>query len=123
MNNLARAYLFGKPAEAESLLREYLTTPEKKTLDAWQSFETHSLLGGSLLGQRKYAEAEPHLLRGYERMLAREAKIPAPSRKRVVEAGVRIIRLYEAWNKPDQAEAWKARLGLRDLPAEVFALP
>ena len=36
---------------------------------------------------------------------------------------MRAVRLYELWDKPDQAAAWKMRLGMRDLPAEVFALP
>jgi hypothetical protein len=31
------------------------------------------------------------------------------------------VQLYEAWNKPDQAAAWKVKLGLPDLPADVFA--
>jgi len=34
------------------------------------------MLGGSLLGQKKYAEAEPLLLSGYEGMKQREVKIP-----------------------------------------------
>jgi hypothetical protein len=34
-----------------------------------------------------------------------------------------VVRLYEEWNKPDQATAWKARLGLADLPADLFARP
>jgi hypothetical protein len=35
----------------------------------------------------------------------------------------RIVRLYEGWNKPEQAAAWKPRFGLPDLPAEIFASP
>ncbi len=35
-----------------------------------------SLLGGALLGQGRYAEAEPLVIGGYEGMKAREAKIP-----------------------------------------------
>jgi hypothetical protein len=31
--------------------------------------------------------------------------------------------LYEAWGRPEQARAWKARLGLADLPDDVFARP
>jgi hypothetical protein len=41
----------------------------------------------------------------------------------LAQARDRIIRLYEAWDKPEQAAAWKARLGMRDLPADVFARP
>jgi hypothetical protein len=123
MDNLARADLADRPAEAESLARECLAIREHSAPDDWRTFETRSLLGSGLLGQRRFTEAEPLLLRGYEGMEAREARIPASNKKRLVEAGGRIIRLYEAWNKPEQASAWKARLGLRDLPADVFAGP
>jgi hypothetical protein len=33
------------------------------------------------------------------------------------------VRLYEAWGKTELAAAWKERLGLADLPADVFARP
>jgi hypothetical protein len=34
-----------------------------------------------------------------------------------------VVRLYENWNKPGQVAAWKARLGIPDLPADVFTRP
>ena len=80
-----------------------------------------SLLGGSLLGQGRYAEAEPLVVQGYEGMKARESRIAVPFRSRLREAAERVIRLYEAWGKPEQAAAWKQKLGLGDLPADVFA--
>ena len=49
--------------EAEPLLRECLAIREKTQPDAWTTFNTQSLLGGALLGQKKYAEAEPLLAR------------------------------------------------------------
>jgi len=33
------------------------------------------------------------------------------------------VRLYEAWGKPEEAAGWKGKLGLANLPAEVFAHP
>ena len=123
MDNLARAYLSGRPGEAERLSRECLAIRERQAPDDWPTFETCSLLGGSLLGRKAFAEAEPLLLRGYEGLKAREARIPAPARKRLTQARGRIIRLYEAWDRPDQLAAWKDRLGLCDLPADVFARP
>jgi tetratricopeptide (TPR) repeat protein len=123
IDDLARAYLATRPALAEPLLSEALAIRQRKAPDHWRTLEARSVLGGSLLGQRKYAEAEVLLVQGYEGMKAREARIPVPQRSRLREAGERIIGLYESWNKPDQASAWKARLGLRDLPAEVFARP
>ena len=59
--------------------------------------------GDSLLGQKKYAEAEPLLLSGYEGMKAREARLPASRKFHLAEACERIVRLYEAWGKTDEA--------------------
>src|SRR5262249_2713218 len=56
----------GKWAEAEAILRECLAIREKVQPDEWTTFNTRSLLGGSLLGQKKYAEAEPLIISGYE---------------------------------------------------------
>ena len=44
------------------------------------------MLGGALLGQKKYADAEPLLLAGYEGMRARQVRILAPARTRLGEA-------------------------------------
>ena len=82
-----------------------------------------SLLGGSLLAEGRYAEAEPLVVGGYEGMKAREARIEVPERFRLREAAERVVHLYEAWNQPDRAAAWKAKLGMPDLPADVFARP
>ena len=66
---LANARLHeGKFAEAERLARECLTIREIQIPDDWRTFNARSMLGGSLLGQKKYAEAEPLLLAGYQGM-------------------------------------------------------
>jgi TolA-binding protein len=111
MHNLARAYIADRPALAESLLREALAARERKYPDDWSTFEAQSLLGGSLLGQEKFADAEPFLVRGYEGLKSRAARIPAPSRKALPEALERVIRLYEAWGKSARAEEWRKRRG------------
>ncbi len=49
---------------------------EKSEPKAWTTFRTMSLLGDSLVGQTKYAEAEPLLIAGYEGMKECEAMIP-----------------------------------------------
>src|SRR5262249_54255202 len=68
----------------------------------WLKPQTQSLLGACLAGQKKYAEAEPLLLSGYEGLRAGEAAIPMHQRKRVTEAVERVARLYEAWDRPEQ---------------------
>jgi len=111
INNLAVVCLAGKPAQAEPLLREALAIREKTAPNDWHTFETRSLLGGSLLGQRKFEEAEPFLLQGCEGMTAREARIPVHSKKKMAEAGARIVELYDSWGKQDKAEEWRRKLG------------
>jgi tetratricopeptide (TPR) repeat protein len=109
--------------EAETLLGECLVIRQKAQPDDWITFNIQSLLGGSLLGQKKYGEAEPLILAGYEGLKVREAKIPASRKPSLNEAAARVVQLYEAWGKPDQTAAWKAKLGMPDLPADVFVRP
>ena len=100
----------GKWAEAEAVLRECLAIREKVQPDEWTTFNTRSLLGGSLLGQKKYAEAEPLIVSGYEGMKARAARIPPPGRPRFTEAAERVVRLYEEWGQKDKAAEWRTKL-------------
>ncbi len=93
------------------MLRESLAIREKFQADDWTTFNTRSLLGGSLLGQEKYAEAEPLILAGYEGMRARDEKIPPPAQPRLTDAADRVVKLYEAWGKPEKAAEWRAKLG------------
>ncbi len=98
---------------AEPLLRDCLANIQKKQPDQWTTFNTQSLLGGALSGQGKYADAEPLLLAGYEEMKNGEAKIPAQSKIRLTEALQRLVQLYDAWGKKDQAEKWRKELETR----------
>jgi eukaryotic-like serine/threonine-protein kinase len=96
--------------EAEQQLRECLAVREKTQPDVWTTFNTKSMLGGALLGQKKYADAEPLLLAGYEGMKAREKSIPQTGggELRIPEALDRLIEFYTATNKPDDAKKWQA---------------
>jgi hypothetical protein len=60
-----------KGSEAEGILREGLAIREKKEPDAWTTFNAQSVLGGALLLQKRYVEAEPLLLKGYKGMTQR----------------------------------------------------
>jgi hypothetical protein len=111
MNNLAGTFLAAERwREAESILRRCLERRERTQPDDWWCFQTMSQLGAALTAQVKYAEAEPLLIQGYEGMKAREAKIPAPSKKHLKAAAARIVPFYESWSRPEQAAAWKERL-------------
>jgi serine/threonine protein kinase/tetratricopeptide (TPR) repeat protein len=111
MASLAGNYLKQKRyAEAESLFRECLAIREKEESGTWQYFATHGGLGESLLGQKKYAEAEKHLVQGYEGLKDREATIPRLDRSSVTEGLEQIVELYDSWGKPDEAAKWRTEL-------------
>jgi hypothetical protein len=100
----------GKFAEAEGLARECLTIREIEIPDDWRTFNAKSVLGGSLLGQKKYTEAEPLLVSGYEGMKQRETSIPTEGKPRLSETLQRLVQLYEATGRTGQAAEWKKKL-------------
>jgi tetratricopeptide (TPR) repeat protein/tRNA A-37 threonylcarbamoyl transferase component Bud32 len=110
-------------SEAERLMREAVAIRANATPDAWERYDAMSLLGGSLSGQGRYADAEPLIVAGYQGMKAREARIFPLDRPRLLEAAERLVRLYEACNRRDEAALWKAKLGMPDLPPHVFVAP
>jgi hypothetical protein len=106
-----------KHADAERLLRECLAFRQRKEKDSWPTFNARSMLGGALLGQEKYADAEPLLLAGYEGMKQRQEQIPGPLRSiRLGEALQRLVRLYEAWGKKDEAARWRKEREALEIP-------
>jgi hypothetical protein len=68
-------------------------------------------LGGALLGQEKYAAAEPLLLAGYAGLREHAEQIPPPVRQlRLTEALERLVKLYEALEKGEDAARWRKEL-------------
>lgn len=101
---------YGQYREAEAVLSECLGIRERKQPEAWSTFEIKSLLGGSLLGQMKYALAEPLLVQAYEAMARGEPKSGSASKARLVEALDRLVRHYDATGNRDQAAVWRKKL-------------
>jgi tetratricopeptide (TPR) repeat protein len=99
-----------KPVEAELKLRECLAIRQKLQPDDWTTFDTKSMLGEALLEQKKYADAEPLLLAGYEGLKQRAAKIPSQEKAYLTKALERLEQLYEAWGKKDKAAQWSKEL-------------
>jgi serine/threonine protein kinase len=106
-SNLLRQARFN---EAEAAARECLTIRMEKQPDGWRTFDTMSLLGGALLGQKRYADAEPLLVTGFEGMKKRVAQIAPHSRPRFLEGAERLVQLYEALGKKDEAAKWELEL-------------
>ena len=91
------------PKEAENALREALALREKKWPDTWQRFETMTWLGTVLATQKKNAEAEPLLEKGYSEMMKRKAAIDPFSLYRLDAAGERLAKFYESVGRAPEA--------------------
>ena len=99
-----------KYAAAEPLLREAASATEKTGPDAWSRYYFQGLLGASLAGQNRFAEAEPLLVSGCEGMVQRKATVPADSRALMAQAGQRVVQLYMSWGKAEKAAEWRQKL-------------
>ena len=105
--------------QAESRLRESLGIRQTAAPNDWQTFHNQTLLGTALLGQNRHAEAEELLVAGYQGLKQQETKIPGAHKIRILKsAGDRLVRLYESWERPDQAAEWRRKLGRPKSPEE-----
>jgi eukaryotic-like serine/threonine-protein kinase len=111
---LARA----QPKAAEALLREGLRirllsprmVPNRRRIfpeDDWSIGATKSLLGASLIALARYDEAERVLLDAYRELEA----LPSPPRHDVDATIARLVNLYTAWGKRDEAARYRALRG------------
>jgi tetratricopeptide (TPR) repeat protein len=102
--------------DAEPILRESLAILQQKEPELWSTLRTQSRLGGALLGQQKFAEAEPHVVQGYRGMKGLEKEMTgakfygASPGQELTEALERLVQLYDAWNKPAEAAKWRKEL-------------
>jgi serine/threonine protein kinase len=106
--NLLRLRRF---VDAETALREALDIRQAKQPDAWTTFHTRSLLGGALAGQQNFVDAEPLLLQGHEGLRQRAERIAPTARTgQIREAVERLVQLYDAWGKTNEAARWRKEL-------------
>ncbi len=97
----------GRSREAEARLREAFEIRTRLLPSGHQLIGTSDgALGECLTTQQRYAEAEPLLLDGY-RIMKSSAGERDP---RTVEVIRRLITLYEAWGRPQEAERRRALL-------------
>ena len=115
--NLASVHVArGEPEAAEALLRDGLRirglaprlVPNRRRIfpeDDWSVEAARSLLGATLTALKRYSEAETVLLEA-----RRELDGAASPPGRDVDAtNTRLVDLYVAWGKPDQAARYRAR--------------
>lgn len=112
LSDLAGLYsTMGRATEAESMAREALHIVEKTTPGDWGRYHLQSLLGAILTAEKRYADAEPLLVSGYDGLVQRIATIPNPDKPDVADAGRWIVELYEAWGMPEKVRSWEAKVG------------
>ena len=102
----------GRAAEGEPLLRQALAD-YKPGGDAFFFLfgNIETALGDCLLAQKRYIEAEPLLLTGYDKLKQDLNKQPVE----INQAVTRLHGLYIAWNKPAEAARYAATS--QDFPA------
>ena len=101
----------GKFEEAENLARQAVLAGER-TLPAghWQLATYRVNWGVCLAKLKRYDEAETNLLRSYDQLAAKFE----PEHVRTLKVIQALVNLYEAWNKPDKAAAYRSRIPTHD---------
>jgi serine/threonine protein kinase/tetratricopeptide (TPR) repeat protein len=95
----------GRSREAETHLREALAIRTRLLPKGNQLIGiSEGALGECLTSQKRYAEAEPLLLRSYGTIKEVQGE-HGPS---TLEAAVRLLSLYQAWGKPNEAARYRA---------------
>ena len=110
--NLAALYqATGRSADAEPLLRDVLKSVEKSPPTSVGLDEARFALGICLATQAKYTEAEPLLLQVCTELQQREDRGAQPVRSRWQQGVQKLIDLFEATERPEQAAEWRKKLG------------
>ena len=97
----------GRAREAEPLLREALAVLEPRVPRQSNPMATIlGNLGDCLAAQARYADAEPLLNESYTILKA----VHLPQSPMLDEARQRLVSLYEAWGKPQEAARYRSQL-------------
>jgi len=97
----------GDTARAEQPLREALTIYERSNSPEHGIVEVKILLGDCLRVLGRYDEAEQYLLPTYRALEDQGGAQIRAQKIRILEP---LVRLYEAWQKPDRAASTRAML-------------
>jgi hypothetical protein len=96
----------GRPADAEPHLRAVHDAFHAAGPTDIRTVQAAGKLGDCLLAEKRYADAEP-LLVSYCETLRGARGVPKPV---VRTAGSQVVKLYEAWGKPEKAAEWREKL-------------
>jgi non-specific serine/threonine protein kinase/serine/threonine-protein kinase len=91
---------------AEEVLRDALAAYEK-TPETWWRYKAEYLLGESLAGQNRFAEAEPLLLSADRGLTQLDSTVAANERLSRAQEIQPIVQMYTKWGKPEDAAKWQ----------------
>ena len=101
----------GQFEQGESAVRECIALRTSDDPDDWRLFHARSVLGESLARQEEFEAAEAELLTGWEGLESRSKRISRDVRSgHLTEAAQRLVDLYVAWGRHDEAEMWREKL-------------
>jgi hypothetical protein len=103
--------MLGKFGEAEELARAVLAFRQKTGGTEMEFTWAHATLGSALVGLKRYAEAEPLLAPACESIrLQYVTSVSGTRGGGLMIHAPQLIQLYEATNRPQNAEEWKKYL-------------
>lgn len=92
-------------SEAERAFREVLEMGRQALPENhWRIYEVETIVGTSLAGQGRFEEAESIIVNAYPQ-LKKDRHIPPEDLQKVRQ---RVVDLYTAWGKPEQADQYRA---------------
>lgn len=100
----------GRPDDGEPALREAVAIYAKTSPQSWTIANASQWHGAALQEQGKLAEAEPLLVTAFTEMTERLDQMPRWGKNHRKEIVQRLIALYTAQNKPDEAAKWQQQL-------------
>lgn len=108
-----------KAINVEPIIRERLAMCEAKRPGGWQAFYCKALLGHTFLSQTRYSDAQQLLLEAYNGLKVENVKAVGTSQRynRMIDTLERLIELYSEWDKPEEADKWRAILAAASRPA------
>ncbi|HCO95521.1 MAG TPA: hypothetical protein DIU00_16500 [Phycisphaerales bacterium] len=100
--------------EAEPLYKAILETQQRLGMQDDKVLRQMVGLASLYIEQARYGEAEPLLLEEYQH---RENQF-GPEHPHTINMLDKLVNLYEAWNKPEQAGQWRAKLPRKEAKTE-----
>jgi eukaryotic-like serine/threonine-protein kinase len=99
-------------SDAEGTFREAAAILNRTAPDSWERYNVESMLGASVSAQRKFEQAEPLLISGYEGMQPRKPSSTATNASRFTldQAGEAIAQHYGDWGKLEKQSEWTAKI-------------